>query len=96
MSKAKQIKPKPLVVESVAVRLSDGRAFEIKSRDIEALCVAGFRRMYAYRMGRPARKTRFDRELKLLEATAPHNPNLPILAVVTSVFRSETQKGWKR
>ncbi len=89
MPKSKQTTSKPLVVDSIEIRLSDGQAFEIKSRDVERFCDAVARQNQAEKLGKRPPKSRFDREINLLTLALLNKENTPMVDIACAIIRSD-------
>ena len=89
MSKAKRTTPKPVLVDSVEIRLSNGQSIVITAREIDAFCLAGFRRIQAEKLGQAMPKTRFTGEWELLEEASMHKENRPLLQIALAVVQRD-------
>ncbi|HEY3706040.1 MAG TPA: hypothetical protein VGL22_13330 [Terracidiphilus sp.] len=75
-----------LHIESVTLCCEGGETITIRQRDVLPLVLAGFRKRYAEIVGIPARGSKYDRELALLERVATVPVNDPMLSLVSSVL----------
>jgi len=74
-----------LRVERVVVELDNGDSFVIGRRDVLRICLDGFRMRYAELVGSPQPKSKFERELQLLQRVCTKT-NEPLLAIISSVL----------
>jgi len=74
-----------LRVESIVAELSNGDSFVLRRRDVLRICLDGFRMRYAELVGSPQPKSKFERELQLLQRVCTKT-NEPLLAIISSVL----------
>lgn len=75
-----------LQVESIELELSNSKRLYIKRRDVLRITTDGMRRRYAEMEGLPMPKSKFDRELDLLQRVSCPPANQPLLAIACAAL----------